>query len=118
MILPDVNILIYAFRKDARDHHRLQGVVAFGGEQRIGLRNGAASAELLRTHIDSPEYLRSPQRTGRDPLLLPHALLPKIQPQPHVADVVICESDIERIPQSPEEVVRVTGGEMLLRTKG
>ena len=41
----------------------------------------------------------------------------KIQPHSKIADVVVCESDIERIAQGPEEVVRVTGGEMLLGTE-
>ena len=42
MILPDVNVLVYAFRKDAQDHRRyrewLQGVV--NGESAYGVPAG------------------------------------------------------------------------------
>ena len=39
MILPDVNVLIYAFRKDAKSHHIARAVLdpLFAGDTRFGI---------------------------------------------------------------------------------
>lgn len=46
MILPDVNVLIYAFRTDAKSHHVARAVLdpLFGGDTRFGISPQTLSA--------------------------------------------------------------------------
>src|SRR5215204_3295342 len=74
MILPDVNVLIYAFRTD-NDHHAvcrawLEAVV------RCPLRHRAAGAERLRAHHDRPPHLYESEPAGGAVPLLRHASWP------------------------------------------
>jgi toxin-antitoxin system PIN domain toxin len=59
MILPDVNVLIYAFRRDSARHKELSRVAASRRRWSQRLRRVAAAAGERAPHLDAPEDLSS-----------------------------------------------------------